>query len=395
MSHVNPRALVCLCLFLVAALCLPPPRAHAQRRNHYGDQGRSILTTGVLAYASSVEEPDFFGHYYSYATGARLTLLHFVVDDFAVGGTLLGDHYLRDGSTGDRASVSDVGADVDAVLHVPLQRRLSLRFWGFGGVRSQRVRFSQRREQAVTVTGAFDVGGPLEEDYDKRTVRVLTGFSPHLLFHVSSSVALVFGPDLTLSFPVSGGGEWDWDLRVGPSLSYSFGPEDEPPHARFEDANFFASRGRTVLTGLVSIGESVSSSLGFARFVAHHYAIGAYLSSSSSAPFAPRDNLSSAGGGFLGIIDFAVAPSLSVLSLPRLGYMWKSDKSGRAHPFTETVHEIQLELPVLLAMHLNEALVLGVGPQLVSHRRVASTDESLVNERYLQGGLASALLGSF
>lgn len=396
MPRLNAHAFACLFLLLVATVCLGPLRVKAQRPNHYGDQGRTIMTTGLSAYGSTVQEVDYFGHYHSRAAAGDLTLLHFVVDDFAIGGTLLGGHYRRDGSTGDTASVSQAGADIDAVFHVPLRRRLSLRFWGFGGVRSQRERFSQRPERIVTATGTtVNVGVPLEENYDKRSVRLLAGFAPQLLLHLSPSVAVAFGPDLTLYFPVSGGGERDWALRVGPSLSYSFGPRDHPPHARFGDADYFSSQGRYVLTGYASVGESVASSLGVVHFLADHYGVGAYVSSGSTQVFASRDNLRSAGGGFQAILDFAIAPSLSILSMPRLGYMWKSDRPSGVHSFTAVAHEIQLELAILFAVHLNEALVLGVGPQLLTHRRVASTEDGVPNDRYLQGGLASALLGSF
>jgi len=374
--------------------------AEAQAKNGYGAHGRTVVSGAIGGFKSNIDVPDVVGHDASWSTWASFTAVHFWLENLAVGGTLLGGTSQLDGSLYDTSSRDRLGGDLDIIGHLPLTRRLSLSLWVWGG-----LRWSQRSLPPPNIEDLpIAVGGPDLVELQARRVRTTTlmaGVNPELLLHLSPSVALAFGPGVYYYKGLTGRKVSDYELQFGPAMTYSFGP-DKDTASTFEDARRFGSRGRTVLQMYAAINRNDAySDVGFSRFVIDRFALGAY-----------------AGGGFQGLtsaqvsfraglqslIDLPVAPSLSVLLAPRVGYEWIDVAQRNPNPNAyddrplpaATVHQLKLAAPAYLALHLHDGLVLGVGPQVSCDRRLATkSSTSIPNETYLQLGVASTIAGSF
>jgi hypothetical protein len=347
--------------------------ARADAANDYGARGRTVVSGGLWGSLSNVRAADAYGHDTTWLASEHLTLVHFWVDNFAVGGTLSGGAAHLDDGFRDRPSRSWVGADVDVIAHVPLSRRLSLRFWLWEGVRWSHYNYSTN----------VDHGGAITR------VSLVSGLSPNLLLHLSPSVAITFGPSLTLTAPIQGRGPVDFYWSVGPGMTYSFGPSSSG--TALEPAKRFAARGRTALQLYAVLNEDQAfAGVGFVRFLIQGFGLGAY---GSLGPLSgATDSHSYAGGGLSAMGDLPLIGSVSILLAPQVGYMWRQ----QIYEESESVHELQLNVPLYLAMHLHEGLVFGVGPSATAHLRLVERGErDQPNDVYLQGGVASLLTGSF
>jgi hypothetical protein len=368
-----------LLVFLV--LAVTPSGARAEAANDYGARGRTVLSGGVWGFRSNARADDDYGHDTTWLASEHLTLVHFWVDNFAVGGTLSGGAAHLDDGFRDRPSRGWVGADIDVIAHVPLSRRLSLRFWLWEGIRWSHYNY------ATNVEHGEPIGDPERLAITRTSLE--SGLSPELLLHLSPSVAITFGPSLTLDAPIQGGGPVDFDWRVGPGMTYSFGPNSGG--TTLEPAKRFAERGRTALELYAVLNEDQAyAGVGFVRFIIQGFGLGAY---GSVGPLSgATDSHSYAGGGLAAMGDLPLVGSLSILLAPQIGYMWKQ----QIYEAGESVHELQLSLPIYLALHLHEGLVFGVGPSATAHLRLVERGErDQPNDVYLQGGVASLLTGSF
>lgn len=368
----------------------------AQSVNRYGEQGRTVLQSGLAAY---VHGSGYTQSREGWGGNAKLTLVHFVKNNFAVGGTVLGGvSRLRDSWLVNEPINARVGADLDLIGHVALSRHVSLRFWGWAGLRLTR---SPKQRYLRYASWNLDSESKFEAE---NQLHAAVGFSPQLLLHVSSSVALGLGPSADLSIPLLRS-EFDWSLNFGPSVSYSFG--SPPASLRGADEKpvlpRFAGRGRRVLRGGFSIGTSLEGSVGYARFVSDHFALGPLLfggarSDDHTTPYW-------LGGGLQMIAECPLGGRWSLLFMPEVTYRF--DRMAVTHPMfygravsadmrfpSARTHQIQLSGAVVPVFHLFEALVFGVGPSVTEHIRFAS-DLDLLDRAYLTLGVTSFLAGSF
>src|SRR5687767_10491222 len=121
-----------LAVLLVVSLWLSVQTAHAQPRNPYGAKGRTVLATG---FTGEVHGSGYTQSRAAWNVSTRVTLVHFVRDNLAIGGTLMmGVSRQRDTGYIENIENSSSGGDIDIVGHLPLSSRLSLRFWGWLGV---------------------------------------------------------------------------------------------------------------------------------------------------------------------------------------------------------------------------------------------------------------------
>ncbi len=377
-------------LGLAAALTYAFP-VRADDANPYGERGRTILSAGAYAYRARAPDLDPFDHRLSWALGLHLTVLHFVAHNIAVGGTVLGSLWndpAEEGPTRERT----MGADVDAVWHLPLTGQLSLRFWGYAGVRRFRTTTPVIVSEPIVWTdGTVDVDTPTLE---LRRAAAVVGFAPQLLFHLSPSLALGLGPNLTFTIPVAAQGVRDLDVRFDSAVSYSFGPDSEERGSRREDVAHFSERGRTALIASFSVGDRLFANVGFVRFVRARVGYGAYAIGGARRFLEQQSNLRSAGGGVQALVDVPLLGSTSLTVFPQAGYLWQGYKA-LGWKGSVRAHELQLTLRTYFTMHLHEAVVIGLGPELSVHRRLADAGPEPSNKAYLQAGLSSVLIGSF
>lgn len=368
----------------------------AEDANPYAARGRTAIVAGVWSEYADVSRENALEDQYRWSSGARLTLVHFIVDRFAVGGTVTGGGASLDGDAQYNYSSKWLGGDLDTVLQIPMSARLSLRFWTYGGVR---VYYTHDRDP-----GGLEIfaGGEGSDTRDERSVWFRGGFSPELLFHLSSSTALSFGPNLSLDVPLSSDRSTQFNIRLGPNVSYSFGPDMEAGAGRLEAAGRFSARGRNALTLNVSVSDDVSGSFGFVRFVRHGLGLGGYAMGGDVYVDAPSSWLAYAGLGVQALTDFALVDSLSLMTMPQLGYAWRHGALYR--PDTEpddsgsrngNAHELHARLPIYLALHLYESLVFGVGPSAAVTLRAADSGYHRPSELLWRAGMSSVLLGSF
>lgn len=388
--------IVLLCVISVGF----PSTGRAQGRNGYGAAGRTIVSGGLSAYKTNVHQDDVLGRDTTWSTGAQLTLMHFWVDNFAVGGTLVGSASHLDDGLREAPSLSWFGGDLDIVGHIPLNPRLSLRLWLWAG-----LRWSQ--QSVVQAPGESDIPGVIAESGPTasapqaermRASSFVAGFEPNLLVHLSSSVAFTLGPGITLYEGLSGNAVSDYDIHGGPGMTYSFGPDDG---STLEDAQRFGAKGRTVMHMYgVFNREDFYSGMGVSRFVIDRLALGVYASGGFDDSSAGQVFVD---GGIQAMVDLPVAHSLSVLAVPSAGYRWMNVFT-RWQPSNEpydpslspgVVHALQLSLPVYLALHLHQGLVLGVGPQVASELLLGAAAAQQPNDRYVRAGLASTIVASF
>jgi hypothetical protein len=250
------RALSILLVLFSLFRVLP---AAAESRNGYGQKGRTVLSGGLAGF---VHGSGFTQSHDAWRVSVHATAVHFVQNNIAFGGTLLFDvGRFRDTGFPDDPLGIWGGGDLDFIGHVPLSRVLSLRFWGWVGVRQQK--------RAVLSSDPFATRGPLGT---QKLLHCAFGTSPQLLLHLSSSVGVAFGPSFSVYAPLSASALWDWSFDLGSSLTYSFGspPRDEDTGAPVVPR--FAARGRNVLLG--GVGFSSGGMLSYARFVTDHFALG-------------------------------------------------------------------------------------------------------------------------
>jgi hypothetical protein len=383
------RGLASLVLLGCLTLLCGPRIARAQDANDYGARGRTIVTGSLGGYDSTVRTPDPFAHEYSWSLGGQLTLVHFWFRNIALGGTILGGaSQLKDDfvPTGGPAAAW-AGGDLDAVFHIPISRRFSMRFWLWGGARWSRV------NHVLFDTSGYYLG---LDSYGASALSLKAGLAVDPLVHLSPSVALALGPSIDISQPLDGG-DFDYHIRVTPSMSYSFGPDSEQGGSSLEPARLFSARGRTAMSMYFWADASdLTTGFDLVRFVAQGIGLGAYASmgfvSSSGVDY---DYLSF---GVQAMVDLPLEGSLSILLVPQVGYAlrrdYMSDDDWTDRPMIGA-HELRLALPAYLALHLRQGLVLGVGPRLASDLRVHHTGPELPNEHYVQAGVASTLSASF
>lgn len=390
------RGLVAVAFLLMASA------ASAQSPNRYGEQGRTVLQGGLGA---SVHGSGFTQSREAWRTSANVTLVHFVQENFAIGGTLTADvTRLRDSGLANEPIGSEAGGDIDMIGYIPASRHLGLRIWGWVGVRHAR----RPRLQLNSQYPGYYYDDP--QITTETNMHAVLGISPDVLVLLSPSVALAFGPRLALYLPFSAGADFDWSLTFGPAVSYSFGapPKREGEAAGKPVVPRFASRGRNVLMGGVAIGSSMGGSIGYARFVSDHIAIGPHVLGGARA----EDNLTPywLGAGVQMIAELPLRGRWSVLFMPEVAYRYdrmsgynppyyySTPYSGYvpSGPFARfvTTHEVQLEGSILPVFHLFEAVVLGAGPTITEHIRVASSSDVL-DRAYLSLGITSLLAGSF
>lgn len=339
----------------------------------------------------------------AWRVGTRATLVHFVRDNFAIGGTFMMElSRYRDTAFGGDQESSYIGGDLDVIGHVPLTRLLSLRFWGWVGIR-QRRRDVVSLGPSVPYAGGFNPSFSGEQITTQKLRYAVIGFAPELLIHCSSSVALGLGPSFHVLAPLSEDALWDWSLNLGPSLSYSFGT---PPHDETTQKAIvprFAGRGRNVLAGGVSIGTDLGASIGYARFVTDHFALGPTL-------FGGADDRTGnsvlpywVGAGLQMLAETPLRGRWSMLFWSAVSYRYDRFDSVEDGPYRYgptydvnmiKTHELQLTGSVYPAFHLFEALVLGLGPTVTEHVRLATSVEGL-DRAYLSLGVTSVLAGSF
>lgn len=380
------RSLPLLLLVLLAF----PALARAEPRNPYGLKGRTVLIAGL---DGLVHGSGYTQSHAAWGVHARMTFVRFVRDNFAIGGTVaLGLSSSRDAGYRAEWTRRVVGADLDLIGHVPMARRVSMRFWGWLGI-SQRITASKWPAQSGYGT-----------ERDTEVLRYMAiGFSPNLLIHCSSSVALGIGPSLTVFLPISDDAELGLSLGMGPSVTYSFGapPQDEATQQPVVPR--FARRGRNVLTGGFSVGASAGGSLGYARFVTDHFAIGPTLFAGTQLfEVGPREPLY-AGTGVQMIAEVPLRGRWSMLLRSTLAYRFDRINSI-AEGFEDyyfkyenrriDTHQVEVSASVYPVFHLFEALVLGVGPTVTEHVRIASSVDGL-DTAYLSLGVDSVLAGSF
>ncbi len=376
---VGTFALLC-CLLRVAT----PGVAHAKDANDYGAPGRTIVSGGVSGYDSNVRTPDPFGHLYTWGLGGSLSLAHFWFRNIALGGTVYGgaSHLKDEFVSPGRTASAWFGGDFDAVFHVPISRRFSMRFWlwaGIGWSRTERPQFDR---------GGYYLG--LQGYGDAVWLRA--GFTPDPLVHLSPSVALALGPSIDVTQPLDGG-DFDYHIRFTPGMSYSFGPDERG--SSLEPARLFSARGRTAMTmHFWADSSDVTTGFGLVRFVGQGLGLGAYAGMGfTSSSGMDRDYLNF---GVQAMVDVPLRGSLSILLVPKVGY-----ELMRAYPDHDYdqprvgAHQLELALPVYMAVHLRQGLVLGVGPELVSHLRVQQTAPELANGQYVRGGVSSTITASF
>lgn len=365
--------------------------ARAEPPNRYGERGRTVLVTGL---SGEVTGSGYTQSRAGWRASARVTLVHFVVNNFAIGGTLTGSlARLRDASIAEEPILTYGGGDIDVIGHVPLSRRLSLRFWGWFG-----LRHSGRR-----AVGQSRVTGDLEAHTQKH-LQVVVGFTPALLLHLSSSTALEFGPSVYLYAPVTSNTDWDWSLNLGPNVSYSFGapPETSEDSRAKSVVPRFAARGRNVLTGGASLGTDASGAFGYARFVTDHFALGPRLLGGCDLANDARPYW--IGVGLQMLAELPLQGRWSLLFTPEVDYRYDritptvytySPSYGLAgYGGPETIQEIQISGSILPVFHLFESLVFGAGPSVTEHIRISSSLENLPTT-YLSLGVTSLLAGSF
>jgi len=198
-------------------------------------------------------------------------------------------------------------------------------------------------------------------------------------FQTVASGAVVISVALVVRLALGGGyghhARQAEQYACSPGATDLFGP-DEASAATFEDARSFGRKGRSVmlLYGVINQNDFYSD-VGFSRFIVDRLALGGYASGGLQGASSDRIFLV---GGVQALIDFPVAGSLSVLLAPRVGYRW-TDVSARypnpnaryGSPST-ILHELQLAAPIFLALHLHDGLVLGIGPEVSSDRRLAT-----------------------
>jgi len=399
--RLPPRSSTLAVLLFVLAFGAFATSTRAESANPYAARGRTVISGGVESEYTGLSRDNALAGQYRWSSGGHLTLVHFIVDRFAIGGTVIGGGASFDGDTQFNYSSKWFGGDLDTVLQIPMSARLSLRFWTFGGVRAYHTheRYPQRGVDVWTGDG------DPSDTRDERSVWFRGGFSPELLFHLSSSTALAFGPNLSLDVPLSDDYSTGFDLRLGPTLSYSFGPDDDQGGTRLEPAGRFSARGRNALTLNVAVSGNVSGAAGFVRFVRHGLGLGAY--GFGGQVYLDEDGSwrAYAGLGVQALTDLALVHSLSLMTLPQLGYAWRrgaiyrpeSDpawglSNGRQNG---NAHELHATLPIYLALHLYESLVFGVGPVAALTLRASDSSYDRPSELVWRGGVSSVLLGSF
>ncbi|MFT3928572.1 MAG: hypothetical protein QM778_38945 [Myxococcales bacterium] len=382
------RALIALAFLLWTSAALAEPA------NRYGAKGRSVLITGLSAGVTgsgmSLAHP-------AWGAAGRLTLVHFVRDNFAIGGTFaVAANHLGGSMFANEPVTSRAGGDLDVIGHVPLSPRTSLRFWGWGGVRQVRSRLS-------SINNPY---GP-DEVVVEKYLQANFGLATEVLLHLSSSVAVAFGPSLSMFAPISTMSRWDWSLSLGPNVNYSFGA---PPSAGPNDQQAklvparFAARGRNVLSGGWNVGRQTGAALGFARFVTDHFALGPHLQ--GGANFDDR-NVGTPYWVAMGLQMLAELPlrgRWSLLFLPELDYRYdrsvvtsRMPAGSYGPPVLQrlaTSHGVQISGAIVPVFHVFEALVLGVGPYVTQQVRLASSVDTLPTG-YLLVGATSVLAGSF
>jgi hypothetical protein len=231
-----------------------------------------------------------------------------------------------------------------------------------------------------------------------KVMQGVIGISPELLLHLSSSVAIGFGPKFAAYAPFAGTKSWDWLLNFGPNLTYSFGPPPRNERDAKPVLPAFARRGKNVLALNVAVGSALTGSVGYLRFLTDHFAFGGHVfGGTGQAP----DGLAPywLGGGLQNIVELPLKGRWSFLLQPEIDYRY--DRMARlaysspdpVHGIV-TTHELQFTAAALPAFHLFEAFVIGAGPFVTEHVRVASSAPNL-DTAYLSLGVTSMMAASF
>jgi hypothetical protein len=380
---------------LVFACCiLGTHGASAQDGRAYGTRGRTVINAAAGALGSNLkldsnrQQPDPF-HTYKWSAGLSLSLVQFVRDNIGIGGTLYGGATQRVGLH-DKPTSASMGADFDLVFHVPASTWVSVRFWISAG-----VLYALYTDELYVDASHDTVPGARHT-----RVSLIARLTPDLLIHLSPSVALALGIGLELR--VAQGGHVEGGLPIKTGLTYSFGPSprDADERSRLDAAARFSSRSRNVLTGSVALADrrALQAFIGYARFVHDRVAIGGYATGSSD----DGAETLAFGGGAQALFHLPIAREFSVVAPLGVGYMWR-----RAHSSLgghRKVHELQVRVPVYLALHLHEALLFGMGPILITDIRLKQEHslredyvwmEGKLARFYVAGGLASVLMASF
>ncbi|MFT3924606.1 MAG: hypothetical protein QM778_18850 [Myxococcales bacterium] len=386
-----------LCGVLTLALLFLASGARAQMRNEYGAEGRTVVQTGLNA---SVNGSGFTQSHQAWHAGGRFTMVHFIRNNFAMGGTLTFDMArLRDTGFFDEPVATYGGGDLDLVGHIPLNRHLSLRIWTWFGVRDGRRRILV----ADPYEGARQYPPHL---ITQKLMQATLGISTELLLHLSSSAAIGFGPSFTAYAPLSEVETWEWRLNFGPNLTYSFGAPPRDGRDEKPVLPAFARRGKNVLGLNVAMGSNMVGSVGYMRFLTDHFAFGAHVFGGarevgSLAPYW-------LGAGLQGLIELPLKDRWSLLLQPEIDYRFdrmvrfaystpdivaNSNLFGGVDTFVVT-HELQFSAALVPVFHLFDALVMGAGPFVTEHVRVASSGANL-DTAYLSLGLTSVMAASF
>jgi hypothetical protein len=370
--------------FFASVLVVWAGLARAEPRNHHGDQGRTIVSGWVDGYRANVSRRDGFGHDTTWSAGGGLSVARFVVDDFAVGGSLAVIVAHIDDRLHERPARSWTAGTLDLIYHVPLHRRLSLRFWASGGLGwSSAHEVKDERDKA---------SGTLVATRSQHTHLDFVGsFQPQLLIHLTSSLALQFGPGVRVRYPLIGNTSSEPEILLAPGVSYSFGPEPQEPRSTLDDVHRFSARGRDALSFHGSLTSDYGAGVAWVRFIRDGFGLGGYART-SWYEHELGDTLT-VGAGLRAMGDIPLSPSTSLLCVVSPGFAWKElDRSPLSDVLRDTL-ELEGTLAGYFAVHLYEGLVVGLGPELTAHLRVAG--ESTSNSPYVRGGFSSMLAASF